>query len=238
MLTLNNFSGLYIMTIKGGKKSRPSRKHRRKETKHKRSTKHRRTKHHKKSRTKTRTKHRKKRKTKRRMRGGGTGIAPKGGSPAAPFSGAWGGHMSAFPSGPIYKPGVDNDAKFYGKLNKPFYPDPVNTHGTGVTKTNSTVKKGGKRKSRKGGKRQRGGSISQFLSNNIPGFSDIRDVYWKGGEVAKNGYNTWFGFDKTTNTSSGVQPIGKNKNVERPKIVNIPQVLKSGALEAKKYSSA
>ena len=138
----------------------------------------------------------------------------------------------------MYTPGVYNDAKYYGKLDNPFLPDPTNTLGTGVTRKHGKVggskrrrrggrksRKGG-RKSRKGGRksrrgsgygcsmsggsrrRRRGGSISQFLSNSIPGFSDVRDVYWKGGEVLKNGYNLWFGFPHVNNTSAGVQAFG------------------------------
>ena len=99
---------------------------------------------------------------------------------------------------------------------------------------------GGGKKTRKGGRgrRRRGGGISTFLANNVPGFSDVRDVYWKGGEVLKDGYNTWFGYDKVDNTSAGVQPIGREADVVRPEIVNIPQKLKSGALSAKKYNVA
>ncbi len=40
------------------------------------------------------------------------------------------------------------------------------------------------------------------------------------------------------NTSAGVQPIGRNKDVVRPDIVDIPQKLKTGALSAKKYNAA
>ena len=135
------------MVLKGGRKSR----HRR--TKHKR--------HHKR-RHKRRTKHHRRR---HKMRGGGgpgTGIAPRNGSPAAPFNEKWGGPAPAFPPGPIVQPGVvDLDAKFYGKLNKPFLPDPTNTHGSGVTRTHGKVGGGrrrrGGRKSRRGGRKSRRG---------------------------------------------------------------------------------
>jgi len=237
------------MVLKGGRKSR----HRR--TKHKR--------HHKRKH-KRRTKHRRRR---HKMRGGGgpgTGIAPLNGSPAAPFNEKWGGPAPAFPPGPIVKPGVvDLDAKFYGKLNLPLYPDPTNTHGSGVTKTHGKVgggrrrrggrksRKGGRksrkggRKSRKGGRKnrrggrrsKRGGSISQFLSNTVPGFSDARDVYWKGGEVVKNGWNQWFGFRPVDNTSSGVQPIDKESKVVRPDSANIGLNIETGADAASKYTN-
>ena len=230
------------MVLKGGRKSR----HRR--TKHKR--------HHKRKHRR-RTKHRRRRK----MKGGGgpgTGIAPLNGSPAAPFNEKWGGPAPAFPPGPIVQPGVvDLDAKFYGKLNLPMLPDPTNTHGSGVTRKHGKVggsrrrrrggrksRKGGRksrkggRKSRRGGRRsKRGGSISQFLSNNVPGFSDVRDIYWKGGEVLKNGYNQWFGYPGVDNTSSGVQPIGKVSKVVRPDVVNVGLNLQTGADSASKYTA-
>jgi len=99
---------------------------------------------------------------------------------------------------------------------------------------------GGGKKTRKGGRGRgkRGGSMSSFLSNNVPGFSDVRDVYWKGGEILKDGYNTWFGYNAPVNTSAGVQPIGKDADVVRPEIVDIPRKLKSGSLQAKKYNVA
>ena len=203
------------------------------------------------------------------MRGGNRpGISPKNGSPAAPFNEKWGGPARAFPPGPMYTPGVYNDAKYYGKLDNPFLPDPTNTHGTGVTRKHGKVGGGkrrrGGRKSRKGGRKsrsagctgcgcsmgggsrrrrrggsrkRRGGSISQFLSDTVPGFSDVRDVYWKGGEVLKNGYNQWFGFPDVNNTSAGVQPIGKSAKVVRPDVVNIGTNLQTGANAASKYTN-
>ena len=230
------------MVVKGGRKSR----HRR--TKHKR--------HHKRKHRR-KTKHHRRR---HRMRGGSRpGISPKNGSPAAPFNENWGGPARAFPPGPMYTPGVYNDAKYYGKLDNPFLPDPTNTHGTGVTRKHGKVGGGkrrrGGRKSRKGGRksrrgsgygcsmsggsrrRRRGGSISQFLSDTIPGFSDVRDVYWKGGETLKNGYNQWFGFPHVNNTSAGVQPIGKSAKVVRPDVVNVGTNLQTGANAASKYTN-
>jgi len=99
---------------------------------------------------------------------------------------------------------------------------------------------GGGKKTRKGGRgrHKRGGGISTFLANNVPGFSDVRDVYWKGGEMVKNGYNTWFGYNKVDNTSAGVQPIGRNKDLVRPEMVDIPQNLKSSTSSAKNYNVA
>ena len=239
------------MVIKGGRKSR----HRR--TKHKR--------HHKKKHRRKTKQHRRR----HRMRGGSRpGISPKNGSPAAPFNEKWGGPARAFPPGPMYTPGVYNDAKYYGKLDNPFLPDPTNTHGTGVTRKHGKVGGGkrrrGGRKSRKGGRKsrsagctgcgcsmsggsrrrrrggsrkRRGGSIAQFLSDTVPGFSDVRDVYWKGGETLKNGYNQWFGFPHVNNTSAGVQPIGKSAKVVRPDVVNVGTNLQTGANAASKYTN-
>jgi hypothetical protein len=233
------------MTIKGGRHRRAKRHTQRKTKHHKRRHKKRKTRHH---------------------RGGGRpGISPIGGSPAAPFGGSWGGKMAAFPPGPMYKPSQIGkvDALYYGKLDQPLLPDPTNTFGSGVTTSHGKIKGGrkrrrggrksrggrktrkgrksrGGRKTRKGGRgrRRRGGGVSTFLANNVPGFSDVRDVYWKGGEVLKDGYNTWFGYNKADNTSAGVQPIGREADVVRPEMVNIPQNLKSGALLAKKYNVA
>ena len=225
------------MTIKGGRRKR-TKKHKRRKTRH--------------------HKRRKRRKTRHRRGGGRPGISPAGGSPAAPFSGRWGGKMAAFPPGPMYKPSQLGkvDALYYGKLDGVIAP-PKNTHGSGFTRNHGKIKGGrkrGGRKSRKGGRKSRrggrksrkggrgrrkhGGSMSSFLAGNLPGFSDVRDVYWKGGEVLKDGYNTWFGYNAPDNTSAGVQPIGKNKEVVRPEVVDIPTNLKSGALAAKKYSVA
>ena len=218
-----------------------------------RRTKHKRH-HKKKHRKKTKHHHRR-----QRMRGGSrTAIALKNKSPAAPFNENWGGPAMAFPPGPMYSPGVYDDAKYYGKLNT-FLSHPANTHGTGVDKNHGRVGGGkrrrqGKRKSRKGRKKsrrkknksrkvkrksrnRRGGDISQFLANNVPGFSDIRDVYWKGGEVLKNGYNQWFGFPKVDNTSAGVQPIGNVVKVVKPNVANVATNLKTGADFASKYTN-
>ena len=219
-----------------------------------RKIKHRRTKKHYRRKTKhKKKKHRKRhKKTKRRrMHGGRPGISIT--SPLQPFGGKWGGKMAAFPPGPMYSPGVVDDAKFYGKLNMPIYPDPINTHGTGVKtrgggKSRRGGKKGGncgrkhKRSSkhgrRKRGRRKRGGNMTHFLSNNMPGFSDALGVYWKGGEIAKNAYNTYFGYEPSQNTSVSSQPIGDNKEVAPPPIVDIPQKLESGAFLAKKFNVA
>jgi len=174
------------------------------------------------------------------MRGGGLpGISPRGGSPAAPFNERWGRSMAAFPPGNMVTPGIYNDAKFYGKLNKPFLPDPTNTHGSGVTKKGGKRKK--KRNKKKRGKcsarKKRGGSISQLLANNVPLFSDVRDVYWKGGEIAHNKFNPWIGKSNVANTSAGDQPISHSDVVEIPSMSNVPVALNSGAIQAGKFTN-
>ena len=112
------------MTIKGRRRKR-TKKHKRRKTRH--------------------HKRRKRRKTRHRRGGGLPGISPAGGSPAAPFSGAWGGKMAAFPPGPMYKPGVNNDAKYYGKLEAVIAP-PTNTHGSGLAPRHGKIKGGRKRR--------------------------------------------------------------------------------------------
>ena len=116
------------MTIKGGKHRRTKKDKRRKTRHHKRHKKHK-TRHH---------------------GGGRPGISPTGGSPAAPFGGRWGGKMTAFPPGPMYKPSQLGkvDALYYGKLDKPLLPDPTNTFGSGVTTSHGKIKGGRRRKSR------------------------------------------------------------------------------------------
>ena len=217
----------------------------------------RRTKRRIKRRIKRRNKRRTKRRIKRRMRGGRPGISIT--SPLKPFAGKWGGDMAAFPPGPIYSPGINNDAKFYGKLNNPMYPDPASTHGTGLTKTSgamvggkkscnctktnhtkqcncnmSKCKKCAKHKKRRRAKR--GGNMSNAISNNVPGASDIRDLGWKTGEVLTNKWNQWFGNNPTQNTSAGVQPGLTGGSVPNSDFINVNNVLKSAALSAKNYN--
>uniref|UniRef100_A0A6C0C780 Uncharacterized protein n=1 Tax=viral metagenome TaxID=1070528 RepID=A0A6C0C780_9ZZZZ len=216
------------MTIKGSNKRRRTNKHRN-SNKSRRTNKHKRTSN--------------KRRHTRNKRGGGLpGISPMDGSPAAPFGGNWGGNMKAFPPGPMYSPGVNNDATYYGKLNAVIAP-PINSHGSGVTKKGgrkyhrkTQKKKKKKKKKINRGRKKKGGSISQILSNNLPGFSDIRDVYWKGGEVLTDKYNTWVGLNDSPNPSVTDQPIGKNNSVVRPVPVDVSTHLESGALQAKKFT--
>ncbi len=162
----------------------------------------------------------------------GGGIELKTQSPAAPTQHRWGGRIKAFPPGNIYKGGVNNRAKFYG-------------HQTGVVAPPKNMdsliynraQKGG-RKTRKAGKRyrQRGGDISQFLANNVLGFADMRDIYWKGGEMAKGLYNQYLGFRAPTNTSAYIQPIGKSKAQVRNDPIPIAEDLVSASNKAAQYS--
>lgn len=183
----------------------------------------------------------------------------------------WGGQMAAFPPGAnaMYKPGMNNlDAKFYGKLENPFLPDPATSNkalgGGRKTKRHRRKHKKSKktRKSRKAKKhmrktkrrhgkkhrgkkrhskrhrsrRRRGGSMSQLLANNMPGFSDLRDLYWKAGEKTQDLYNTYKGRPAVDNTSAGVQPIGKGMKVQRPSMVSIPANLKDGSDKASQFT--
>jgi len=162
----------------------------------------------------------------------GGGIELKTQSPAAPNQHRWGGKIKAFPPGNIYKGGVNNGAKFYGYQTGVVKP-PRNMDGLIYNR----AQKGG-RKTRKAGKRyrQRGGDISQFLANNVLGFADMRDIYWKGGEMAKGLYNQYLGFRAPTNTSAYIQPIGKSKALFRDDPIPIAEDLVSASSKAAQYS--
>jgi len=164
----------------------------------------------------TRTRKRARTRTRRSRQGCSCGM--RGGFKS--FSGKWNDDMVAFPPGPIYKPGVNNDAKFYGKLNMPIYPNPKSTNNGSNIRAQTA---------------QKGGNMSSFLASNMPGFSDLRDTWWKGGEMTKDVYNQYFGYKKATNTSPGVQPIGRNRNIQRPKPVYIANDLGDGARKAAQY---
>ena len=188
-----------------------------------------------------------------RQRGGGLPTVQSSVIMPRAFGGTWGGREAAFPPGPIYKPGVNNGTKFYGQLVKP-------SCGVGRAPATSNYaiykpKFGGSRKKRchhhgkkrcckkhrrrrGGSRRRRGGGISRFLSNNMPGFNDLRDVYWKGGETAKNVYNQYFGRPATANTSPSVQPIGKTENVKKPAMIPISSSYLDGSIQSAKYNVA
>ena len=78
--------------------------------------------------------------------------------------------------------------------------------------------------------------MSQLLANNMPGFSDLRDLYWKAGEKTQDLYNTYKGRRAVDNTSAGVQPIGKRMKVQRPSMVSIPANLKDGSDKASQFT--
>ena len=182
----------------------------------------------------------------------------KGGLPLGGNTQPWGGNMAAYPPGPIYKPSHNTDAKFYGHLSNPFLPDPKATkkalvggkkhkkkRRTSKKKSNSKRKtrKNHRKKKRSGGvkikikkKAKKGAGISNFLASAVPGFSDVRDAYWGLEAGAKNLYNTTIGFPAVKSPSASVQPIGKNVDVVKPKMIPIPQELREGSSKASVYS--
>ena len=217
------------------------------------------------------------------IRGGGKNNALPYNAKSIP----WGRQMAAFPPGPIYTPGANNmDAKFYGKLENPFLPDPASSNkalGGGrktrrrrnKTKTNKKKKmkkqtSGTKRKhikKRRATKhrskkhrskkhrskkhrskkhrskkhiirrrRRKGGNISQIFANNVPGFSDLRDLYWKAGEKTHDLYNTYKARPRVNNTSAGVQPIEKGMKVHKPSMMRIPANVKDGSDKASQFT--
>lgn len=151
------------------------------------------------------------------------------------FNGHWGGQESAFPPGPVWKGDGNLDAKYYSKLNKPFLPNPKSSKkALGGRKTRKTRKRrGGKRKHG----RQRGGGLSNLLANNLAGFSDVRDSWWKMQEGGKNLYNQYFGFRPSTNTSAHVQPIGVNKKPPIMKPLDIAGALNTGSKRSSKFTA-
>ena len=155
------------------------------------------------------------------------------------FNGHWGGQESAFPPGPVWKGDGNLDAKYYSKLNKPFLPNPKSSKkalgGRKTRKTRKTRKRrGGKRKYRR---RQRGGGLSSLFASNVPGFSDVRDSWWKMQEGGKNLYNQYFGFRPSTNTSAHVQPIGVNKKPPIMKPIDIAGALNTGSRRSSKFTA-
>ena len=148
------------------------------------------------------------------------------------FNGHWGGQESAFPPGPVWKGDGNLDAKYYSKLNKPFLPNP---------KSSKKALGGRKTRKRRGGKRkhgrQRGGGLSNLFANNLAGFSDVRDSWWKMQEGGKNLYNQYFGFHPSTNTSAHVQPIGVNKKPPIMKPLDIAGALNTGSKRSSKFTA-
>ena len=132
-----------------------------------------------------------------------------------------GGNMHAYKI-PMYK---YNTKHFLPDLNTPCLPPP-------------TPYKGGKRKGKRKGKKikQRGGGMGSIFSNMLPGYTDIRDLYWKGGESIKGLYNQYNGNNWGPNTSPGVQPIGKTA-MNGTKPLDLPKMIKDSSTDAAKYSA-
>ena len=80
---------------------------------------------------------------------------------------------------------------------------------------------------------QKGGGLVDI----IPGASDVRDLYWKGGEVIKNLANTYMGKPPVTNTTPGTQPIGGQQQVNKPEVPNIGANLRDGANYAADFTT-
>ena len=85
-------------------------------------------------------------------------------------------------------------------------------------------------------RRRRGGNISQMFANNLPGFSDLRDLYWKAGEKTHDLYNTYKARPRVNNTSAGVQPIEKGMKVHKPSMMRIPANVKDGSDKASQFT--
>ena len=84
-------------------------------------------------------------------------------------------------------------------------------------KSQKRHKRRGSRHHRRHKRRHRGGNMSRLI-NAIPGGTDIRDVYYKAGNMVGNIYSQYTGYGPTnqppmTNYTSG-QPIAKTQNVD------------------------
>lgn len=164
------------------------------------------------------------------LQGGGCGCGSQsGGSKKV----SWGGRVAAFPPGPIYKPGVNNGACFYGYQTGVMAP-PKNTDGL-FYDTRGFIR-GGKRKTKKNRRKKRGGNITHFLANNVPGFSALRDAVWKGEELLEDIYNRYRSLPPATNSSVYNQPIANQKRRRTQKNISVGSALLDGANKAKQYS--
>lgn len=123
----------------------------------------------------------------------------------------------------------------YKYNTNPFLPD-MNTPCLNAP----TPYKGGRKRKNKLGKKskkykQNGGGMSSILSNVLPGYNNVRDLYWKGGEVAKGIFNQYNGNEWGTNTSAGVQPISKvAMNNSSP--LDLPKMIHDSGTSAAKFS--
>lgn len=167
--------------------------------------------------------------------GGGCGCGSQSGGSknVSGFNDKWGGPADAFPPGPIYKPGVNNGACFYGYQTGVMAP-PKNTDGL-FYDTRRFIR-GGKRKTKKNRRKKRGGNITHFLANNVPGFSALRDAVWKGEELLEDIYNRYRSLPPATNSSVYNQPIANQKRRRTQKNISVGSDLLDGANKAKQYS--
>ena len=167
--------------------------------------------------------------------GGGCGcdLQSGGSKKVSGFNDKWGGRVAAFPPGPIYKPGVNNGACFYGYQTGVMAP-PKNTDG--LFYDTPRFIRGGKRQTKKNRRKKRGGNITHFLANNVPGFSALRDAVWKGEELLEDVYNRYRSLPPATNSSVYNQPIANQKRRRTQKNISVGSALLDGANKATQYS--
>ena len=169
------------------------------------------------------------------LKGGGCGcdLQSGGSKKVSGFNDKWGGRVAAFPPGPIYKPGVNNGACFYGYQTGVMAP-PKNTDG--LFYDTPRFIRGGKRQTKKNRRKKRGGNITHFLANNVPGFSALRDAVWKGEELLEDVYNRYRSLPPATNSSVYNQPIANQKRRRTQKNISVGSALLDGANKATQYS--
>ena len=96
--------------------------------------------------------------------------------------------------------------------------------------------RGGKRQTKKNRRKKRGGNITHFLANNVPGFSALRDAVWKGEELLEDVYNRYRSLPPATNSSVYNQPIANQKRRRTQKNISVGSALLDGANKATQYS--
>ena len=160
-------------------------------------------------------KHRKRYLKRKSMRGGNCGCNGNCNNTSQQ-----GGAMPAYKI-PMYK---YNSNPFLPALNTPCLKAP-------------TPYKGGKRAQKRKGKKikQRGGGMSSMFSNMLPGYTDVRDLYWKGGESIKGLYNQYNGNNWGPNTSPGVQPLRKTAMAGQTPL-DLPKMIRDSSDDAATYS--
>jgi len=96
-----------------------------------------------------------------------------------------------------------------------------------------------RKKSRRRRRRQRGGALSDVIES-IPGGTDLRDVFYKSGNVMGSLYSKYNGYGPTneppmTNYTAG-QPINKSLSLTAGDIP-MHQYIEDGSLEASKFKA-